>query len=351
MPLDHLTPASGLAESFAALVGVSLALLVPLWVLLSVSIARRRLARETEEALLGASSLREGARVIAGRADVGVISPVTVRLVESGEEWRAKGRTHHKWREVSREVRAEPFDVIVGETRVRVEPGSEVFIVDDMQVVDLDRVRKQRERLAKLSAGEEVTVTGQLVRVGGSESAYRGAPAQWVLRPPARGPMLIATQPLAPRHRFWSGFWARAAIVPALMLVVVHGLAAHGFYRFVLTGERDVGTVVDHDTYLTHYRGSTTTHYELRVRVRDRETYQSVTAGGYHRATLGSPVAVVVTPDGDVRLGSEPGFPVAIVFVPILLCLFASLVVWLQRRARALWWEQKRAVSFGPGPL
>ncbi len=351
-PLDHLTNAMSEANSLAALGVATLVCVLATGFAFALAVASRRRARDAREAVDGGAELREHATIVVGIAEVEGEAAVRVLLRETGKAWKHKGRWHHRWTEVEREVEARPFWVVTSKhERVLVEPGKNVFLVDRMDVT-ARRGDASRERTAALTNGERVAVTGRLVqRSGGGGGAYREGPAQWVMEPPARGPMVIATEPMADRHANWSTFYLRAALVPIALLVATHVLAYPIFSAFLVDGQSTIGRVRDHETYVTRGRHGTTRHYQIEIERDADPVWMTVSSDGYERAIDGAEVWLVRRPNGDVILGREPGLDPALVLVAVICLLFALGIVSGLASRRKLWWEQRRVVTNGSGPL
>lgn len=351
-PLDHLTDVMGTSASLAAMLVLSLACAVAAAIALVLASRSGREARDAQRAIDGAGRLEEGGTLVFGFAETSDGEPaVTVRLFERGREWQHKGVWHHEWKETSREVRARPFHVVNdGKERVLVEPSDDVFLVDEMEV-SARRGPLLRERTAALTQGEQVAVTGRLRRRHAAGGAYRGSGGGWVLEPPQRGPMILATQPLASRHRSWARFYTWVALAPLTLLLVSNLIAYSEFYTFVLHGRPVVGNILERDIYVTYERHGPREHYRILVGLEDGQTWMPVSDDGYLRATPGSYVVAIETPDHRLSLGSEPGIPLVVLMFPLGAAVLAGLFVWFLRRRRLLWWEQRPVVTTGPGSL
>jgi hypothetical protein len=133
--------------------------------------------------------------------------------------------------------------------------------------------------------------------------------------------------------------------------VVTNLVVYYMFYAFLLDGRAVVGTVLDREVYTTQERHGTSTHYRILVGLEDAQTWMSVTHEGYSRALQGERVAAIETPDRRLSLGSGPGVELLATVYPPTLGAPVGLLVWLIRRRRLLWWEQKRVVTSGTGAL
>ncbi len=205
---------------FLALVGVAL-----------LTRARKRAeARAAEATFKGDRPLEAGGAVLFGKVEraEGAENAVRVEIDQHGTESRKSDELSHTWTETSRRVLVEPFYLrLASGERVRVEPGSDVFLVDEMDgCISVNQTT--RTRYAELTPDKQVYASGELVRAQDPESqkaeGYRGKPAGFVLRPSRGGKMLISAQPLGERFlaraRF-HGKWAAMILLIALSFHVV----------------------------------------------------------------------------------------------------------------------------------
>ena len=200
----------------------------------------RRRAR-SEAALDRDAPLRDGPTVIFGvvelESDDGEPA-VQVQIHQAGSEASNKGNWSYSWSEVSREVRARPFLVRRKDgSVVRVEPDKRRIALKDALSRLIPGSDRKRTRIAELTAGEHVYVTGALRGVGqAAGSPYRGAPGSPRLLAPPFGTMLISTErPGATetqRARFHFG-WALGL---ALMFTLINVLLIPSYHALVLDG-------------------------------------------------------------------------------------------------------------------
>lgn len=158
---------------------------------------RRRAA--AERAFDPKAPLANGHAVIVGQVELepGATGPaIQLAIQQEGKDIKGKHGWSHSWTERSRAVRVRPFWVrrFTGEL-VRVEPDERVVLRDDLSRV-VRRSYAERVRLAELTPGETVHVTGSLfgANLSGMGAAYRAAATEPVLRPSRVGPMLVSTE-------------------------------------------------------------------------------------------------------------------------------------------------------------
>jgi hypothetical protein len=340
------------ASSLGALLTFSLACVIAAGIALAQSSTARRRARDAQDAIDGSAALRDGGCVVVGHAAIEGETPLSVTLVEEGHEIRLKGSVRHEWHELRREVHAEPFEVVTSKgERVRIEPTDRVAFVDVLLVGQ--RTGKFRERIAELEDGEEISVTGTL-RSQGDEGvgAYRAGPKRWVMKPPPDGVMIVSTQPLATRHAFWATFFRRASYVPVALLVVTNVLAFVPFWNYLRRGEPAGGIVTDVYPVTTRERHGLHTSYYANVE-HGATSEHVVTSEAFERLHVGNRVALITvgTNDDAPFLGSEPGFDPWLCAAPIAIAIIAGLWLWRRAWMAKLWWEQKRVITRGTGPL
>jgi hypothetical protein len=228
--------------------------------------------------------------------------------------------------------------------RIRVEPASDVKLVDDLdQVV---RIREDmRTRVAALTPGEQVFVfgtlgTGQDPELGGD---YRGVGLGPVLRSPVSGPMLIASTSPAGRFRARAvvhGTWGLVFVLAVCVLQVLH--VPH--HARLLAGETVVGTVASTRTFTTKTsKGKTVHHYEVTTEMPGGSVLvQEVDERDFALVNRGAAVRVVRVPGrpGIEVLGDRSTVHLAGALYGLL--LLGSMVVgyWLHLRSIRPWYER-----------
>lgn len=185
--------------------------------------------------------LVNGHAMIVGQVelDEGAAGPaIEVVIRQRGRDWRGKHGWHHQWQETTREVRVRPFWVrLFSGQRVRVEPDERVVLRDDLSRV-VRTSRLDRARVAELTPGETVHVTGSLfaAHAPAMGAAYRAAAQEPVLRPSRLAPMVVSTErpgeTSSARARFYRAWLIGAALaglaLPAAVFPTVAVLALTG---------------------------------------------------------------------------------------------------------------------------
>lgn len=243
-----------------------------------LTVASRRRAQALRTAADADAGVNEGAPLAAGAKFIsGVVEyaegetrAVEVHVEQRGSEYRVKNGVRHKWSEVARETHAHPFYVRRPDgLRVRVEPGSDVFLVDEPDEMDWTE-RTRRTRIARLTPGENVIVEGELHRAHDPEvreATYRTDGRGWVMRPPSDYPLHVSTEPLGVRHRLRAKAFRNAIIGLCASGLVSHAAIA-SYYARVFTGWRTTADVVKTDFFTTRdSKNRPTTHYRVFLSV------------------------------------------------------------------------------------
>jgi len=172
-------------------------------------------------------SLFEGARFVAGNVELaqGEKTAVRVTIKQEGEEKLNKGAYSHSWTEVERKIEAVPFYLrTTNGERVRVEPPTDVMLVDKLDQMEWSHPTKRRRR-AELVAGEQAIIEGRLERGHDPElqngSGYRDTGARgWVMKPTQRRGMSISSEGLARRHELRAKAFVRLTFVTIIISVI-----------------------------------------------------------------------------------------------------------------------------------
>ena len=184
--------------------------------------ALSRWLRERRAAARADASFNPDVGLVPGRAIVlgtvereqGANVAVRVELEMEGTEHESSGSWSFKWTEKDRRVRVHPFYLRhASGARIRVEPDDNVMLVDAMDGVVKVNLTK-RLRVAELMPDEKVFAIGELKYAQDPEAqtrGYRGRAEGYLLVPPRRGRMLLASEPLGARfaRRASSRAWTR----------------------------------------------------------------------------------------------------------------------------------------------
>lgn len=198
--------------------------------------------------------------------------PVRVVIAQHGTEQKNKNGWSHTWSEVDRTVVARPFLVRRPDgSRVRVEPDERVAVRDDLSKVEVV-ARDMRRRVAEVTPGEEVHVTGDMFATHKPASAYRGSGAEPVMRPPRGGRMTISTElpgnTEASRSRFHRGWAIAIAIVYSVMFLFV----TLPYQVLLIEGETSMAKVVSTERWFVwvkpkNQKGYWSPRYNVSARV------------------------------------------------------------------------------------
>lgn len=290
---------------------------------------------------------------------------IRVEITQIGKERKQKNGYSHTWTEFDRTQSTRPFRLrIPGGTGVFVEPGAEVFLVDDL--VQKERIDSTtRVMCAELTHGEEVTIEGVLTREmrpsSDGEGDYRGQQKSWVLRPPSHGKMLLSTEPLPVRHEKRARFWMLTCAACCLFFALAHtGLYASGFWRLVMNSECSDVEVIDHRHWTTRGRHGQRHHTSIVGRV------TGLCTGGEGRTPIGTAIDEEVSahyPEGahvpfqveagdpsKYRLGSGVGLSSLEWWILVIASIVLGVWGYTQHRAALAWYETKLKQSY-PGRL
>lgn len=291
---------------------------------------------------------------------------ITITVVEGGTEAQDKnGRWSHAWKEISRDVKVEPFYLVLASgTRVRVEPDDTVLLADTLDVTSRGN---PRERQARLEKGEIAYVAGILTH-GWDPGAdprqaglYRGALATGHLMRRGAERLLVSTEPLARRYTRRAAAHTRMAIILCAALMIMNGAIFGTTLAVSALGENVDAAVVDTRTELTRNKGSTTIHFLVRAKYHDPANgldvvvEDEVNSNVFARIKAGQFTRVpfrVVRMDprlNNIGYGATIG-PLRAIFAPLLV---AGLLVayFFTVRASYDWYERRKTVESGSGPL
>jgi hypothetical protein len=145
------------------------------------------------------SSLRAGRAMIHGRVD-GEGDKVVLVIEEVMRSDLLHQPSTVYWEEVSREIRVEQFELIVGKNeKVLIDPDERTFLAAQLDALG-EPTGDRRKRRAVLRGGDDVHIIGVLAR--GGEARFRGyrepSPpvAPLTMRRPSRGDLLCAKESL-----------------------------------------------------------------------------------------------------------------------------------------------------------
>jgi hypothetical protein len=235
---------------------------------------------------------------------------------------------------------------------VRVLPDEGVLLVDGLgPAVASERTR--RTRVGELSPGERIFVRGVLSGVAGAgTSVYRDAAATPTVRPPARGRMLISSEPLGERYHARARFH-RAWAIGFLVALAVHSVWFGPFYDRLLHGAAVTATVTDLGSYTTTRKGHTTRHYVVDADWQGAALHAEIDGASFRALEIGGPAPFFVVPArpgnhnfGAVATADVSGLAVWSVLLILLAAAYAS-----SSRATLPWYLRRRFTETFNGHL
>lgn len=218
---------------------------------------------------------------------------VAVHVEQTGKEVQNKGKWSHSWKETNRQTHAVPFYVrCANGDRVRVEPGSDVLLVDEPARI-VWKEKTLRKRIAELTVGETVIIEGVLIRGPDPEArgghSYRDNTTGWIMRPARGEKMHLSAEDLGIRHEIRAKDYDSTGAVLRFLVIFIQ-LFFLTFYARNLLGTDSCAQVISKDTYVTKGKNSSTTHYRVWLdvpgtdwgkvdRELDRDDYKKVDKG------------------------------------------------------------------------
>jgi len=276
---------------------------------------------------------------------------VRVEIEQDGAEHESSGSWSFKWTETNRKVQVHPFYLLHSSgARIRVEPGDNVMLVDEMDgVLRVDLTK--RVRVAELLPGEKVFAVGELRRAPDPTAplqGYRGRAEGYLLVPPRGGKMLLSSEPLGQRFSRRAQFhwrWAGGLVFAA----VAFNLLFSSFHARRIWGE----TVEARVTELSHYTDSDNDHhYKVTVwRANDLNLTDEVSREDYSRLSKGDTIKVRNVPGSSSKatFGSESMVHHS-AFLAVPLFVGLALGYFLRARSTRPWYERD-LVETGSGRL
>lgn len=345
--------------------GVSLLLLVGF--VYAVARARRHARRARDATASVATKEPEAKGYAVLRGTVETEEPerpaIVVTVTEKGTETSHKGKYSHRWTEIRRQVTVEPFYlVLASDTRVRVEPGEDVFLVDK-----LERVKRgnPRTRRASLDNGEIAYVSGALreaynPRADDSQRGlYRGAIPTGLVMGRGRERMLVSTEPLARRPQRLASAYRGIAILLGLALLLANGALFATNHYLQLFGEVSELRVLTTRTWTTRSKNSTTTHWGLTAAYpmggTELQLDTEVSHEAYSLAKSGElktiPFRVVPSSPSYYDVGPRPTIGIGRMLVAVGALILLVFVYCLLLDGAIEWYDRKLIVEKGSGRL
>jgi hypothetical protein len=353
----------------------------PLWALFSVAVlgigpgsifvlmflqARRLAAVQAREH----AHLREEAErplvsgpghVVSGRVELDNSETIGVQvdITQEVKNHTSKNSRWHTWNEVARTVRPGPFYLVrEGLPPVYVEPDENALVVDTLETSYPLPMASRRIRTADVKVGESFFAYGDLQEGPHprARDAYRGSAMGWVLRPPRRGRMLLATEGIRDRYKDRVSYLWKSGIICGAIFLGLHAWFTLPFVAATVLGTRTTAEVVRTDTYVTHHKNSTTRHYELITRSADGfELTQDVPSFVYDRArdalARGDTVVVPIVRTRDWKwasfVGPDPYVSGPWIVMGVICFAITLLAVRGTYKGKYAWYDKKKLSEHG----
>lgn len=319
---------------------------------------RERQAAE-ERAFGSPSELTPGPnKLVRGTVDAegGEAIAVRVEVFQKVKNHTSKNNSWHTWEEIHRKTQSRPFYLLRdGGEPVMVEPGDDVFVIDDMQTTYRDQGHERRCRYCDVESGETFSAYGTLVRAPHPRAAsgYRDGTG-WVLRPPANGRTYLASGAIKDRYPNRIQHLQRWGVGALLAFVAFHALATVPYLVASFAGEREEAQIVSHRTWITTNKNSRTTHYGLTARTAsgytfEREVPSSTYDLGIRYEGLGTRVPSVHFSDWSwaAYLGDRPTMNGIAIIVGIVGSAIAAGAFAASYGAKHAWYDRKKLSEHG----
>jgi hypothetical protein len=334
--LTDPTPPVGPLFSLLVVLGVGTGVIGGLCVYAWLMRARHLRGAAAEVEADAGGPLRPGPATVAGEVvGGGGGAPVVVRIHERGLDYSIKNSRQHDWIEERREVIVRPFRMALpsGET-IRVEPDERLLLAHPLD--GLEGGLGHRARVSVLRAGTRVRVTGTLVPDPDPHHRHKGqaAPAL-LLRPPPRGRMVIASESLADHHRDRARRYRKVGLLTLVLLLLSHGLLFSRYEALAIFGhivEKPIETRSTH-VRLQPPNGSSSPRHDEVVETKRVDNVRFLIAGPFEKRGGSASLGILTV--------------VAYLFFVMTFLLFGTLPHAIGRR----WWEVRRLVEGGRGPL
>jgi hypothetical protein len=281
-----------------------------------------------------------------------------IDIVQQVKNHTSKNSRWHTWDEVSRKVRPGSFYLVrEGAAPVYVEPSEDALVVDTLDTSYPSDMPNQRVRTADVKVGEEFFAYGDLVEAPHprAHDAYRGS-IGWVLKPPRRGRMLLATEGIRDRYQKRISTLQNQGLLFVALLCLSHALFTLPFLCAAVVGTRTTTHVTRTNTFITKNKNTTTRHYQLITRTADGFALdQEVPFGTYDNARRaianGETVTVPLIRTFDSPWASYVGADPYISSIWILLGAMTATIAVIIARVRYLaaysWYDRKKLAEHG----
>jgi hypothetical protein len=241
------------------------------------------------------------------------------------------GSGRYEWSETARHRTARPFVLTLDSgASLHVEPGQRRTLLAELGPPGTpfgELGDRRRTRTAQLRSDQAIVIAGELVAAGEPiGGGYREAPERaLVMRPPAAGPMVLASDSLGRRYLQRARFWAAWTLAALLAAAVAHGGLLSGYHLRVWRGAAVSATVTELQYWAPNGPKSAT--FIVHGITAGGEIVRDALAGrSFGGLTQGAQTPFVVVPGHRVRaqIGLRPEAPLLAVLI-----LLAGTVVLL----------------------
>jgi hypothetical protein len=303
-------------------------------------------------------------RAVSGRVELdgGEETGVRVDIGQVVKNHRSRNLSWHTWDEVSRQVYAAPF-YLVSENgpSVYVEPDASALVVDGLETSYPRDRRNFRVRFADVRAGELFHAYGDVFEATHPRARedYRGS-IGWVLRPPRRGRMILATTAIADRYRPRIRFLWRWGWLSAAAYCLFHAFVTAPFLTATLLGEHTTTNIVGTSTYVTRDKHRSTTHYVLHTRTSDgfalaqelpRQVYLTIAASDRTGGLRAVPLLRTRDWAWASYLGDHASVSILWIMLGTMATMIATVALTTGYRTRYAWYDRTKLSEHGGAGL
>jgi len=285
-------------------------------------------------------------RVIHGTVEaLGEAVAIEIDIVQKVANYTNKNIKSHDWTETSRRATTHPFQLVRDDGRtVRVEPNDDVLVIEPLEKSYPDDRPMERVRSAVVRSGDEIYVCGDLFDAAPA-SAYRGG-ATFVLRPPRRGRLIVATEMLRDRYRTRIRSLRGFGIASLIVFAILH-LSFTMPIVALMFGTHETATITDMRQWTTRSKNAFVPHYEITATAKDgARVYGEVEHETYASARYDMEVPIRRAGTWTC-LGDDPTVHLAVLpFATVLMFLLGALAG-AHYKGQAPWYDQAKLVEPG----
>ncbi len=315
--------------------------------------AEARSAGSASDLTLGPNKIVRGKVAPEGSEAVAV----RVEVKQTAKNHTSKNSRWHTWEETGRRTQSRPFYLVQeGAETVMVEPGQDVFVIDEMQITHANCERMDRLRYCDVEAGETFAAYGTLARGPHPRAtgAYRDGGAGLILKPPTSGRMYLASGSIKDRYVERVKYMRVWGTIATAVYLAFHLTFTVPFLATSLFGVSEPARVVAHRTWVTHNKNSSTTHYAVTVVTTgglsfEREVAYSTydTLIRYENTEARVPTVHFQEMPYASFLGYRPTMNGVAIGVAIGGCLIAVIIFLASYKGKYAWYDREKLSEHG----